>query len=96
MSAITHLVLNDVADERSRQDAKWGDQSDHSDERWLAILAEEFGEAARATLEASVANGSPEADGWRANLDAELLQVAAVAVAWVEALTRRRVRQEAR
>ena len=39
-------VLTSVAWERSRQEAKWGPQH-HTPEEWLAILAEEVGEAAR-------------------------------------------------
>lgn len=39
-------VLCDVAEERHRQDKKWGPQH-HGPAAWLAILAEEVGEAAR-------------------------------------------------
>lgn len=39
-------VVYDVIQERLRQDAKWGPQS-HTEGEWLAILAEEIGEAAR-------------------------------------------------
>ncbi len=38
-------ILVDVLDERWRQDNKWGPQH-HTELEWLAILAEEFGEAA--------------------------------------------------
>jgi len=107
-------VLEEVGDERERQDAKWGEQN-HPDGtgplvRWvtpsldatmaawvrearyrcesrtrrgvvtyLDILAEEFFEAAA------------EAD--KARLREELIQVAAVAVAWVEKLDREAVLQ---
>ncbi|KKL97669.1 hypothetical protein LCGC14_1832160 [marine sediment metagenome] len=43
-------VLQAIRDERGRQDAKWGVQR-HEANEWLAILMEELGEAARATLE---------------------------------------------
>ena len=43
----TSMILNDVRSERHRQDAKWGPQH-HTPAEWLAILAEEVGEAARA------------------------------------------------
>lgn len=66
-----------VLEERVRQDDKWGVQ-DHDDKRWLAILAEEFGESARAIL---------ERDGKA--LDEELVHVAAVAFAWLESRERR-------
>lgn len=43
---INYSVLNEVGDERFRQDKKWGVQN-HSQMVWLGILAEEFGEAAK-------------------------------------------------
>lgn len=73
-------ILEDVKRERERQDRKWGVQN-HSDEYWLAILAEEFGEVARAFLDKN-----PE------NLKEELLQVAAVAVVWLECIERHEVK----
>ena len=60
----------EIAGERKRQDGKFGVET-MSDERWLAVLVEEVGEVARAIL---------EGDG----LDEELVQVAAVCVAWRE------------
>lgn len=53
----------------------------------LAVLAEEFGEVARATLEvgALVNDGRCVTDA-REALRKELVQVAAVAMAWVEGL----------
>ena len=63
-------VYTRVADEMNRQREKWGVQR-HHDERWLTILGEEFGEASKAILE----------DG---DLDAELIQIAAVAISWLE------------
>lgn len=96
-------VLDEVAAERLAQDAKWGEQNhpdgtgaehvplsavirdqvrtrcdaEHRAGRgtWEMILAEEFWEA--------VAEVDP------AKLRAELIQVAAVTVAWVEAIDRR-------
>lgn len=94
-------VLREVLTERARQDAKWGEQNhpdgtgyaylrDRSDiarrecdsefaagnGSWRLILREEYREALAA------APDSPE-------LREELIQVAAVAVAWVEAIDRR-------
>ena len=60
--------------ERSRQDAKWGEQR-HMPLYWLAILMEEVGELAKVILE-------NDALGMRH----ELVHVAAVAVAWLECL----------
>lgn len=61
-----------VAAERARQDAKWGVQR-HDPARWHLILSEEVGEVAEAILK----GGPVEAFE-------ELVQVAAVAVAWLE------------
>lgn len=68
-------VLNDVYTERERQDVKWGDQSGNTGALWMTILGEEFGESCKAWLE-----GDSE------NLRAELVQVAAVAVAAIRSL----------
>lgn len=69
-------VLEEIQDERRRQDRKWGEQN-HEPFKWLAILTEEVGEAAQATL-------------WdnRNMIRSELIQVAAVAVAAIECLDR--------
>jgi hypothetical protein len=94
-------VLAEVAAERARQNAKWG-QQDHPDgtarpgDRFQAEMAREICQA-----------NNRDQDNWRdilteevheayAELDpvklrAELIQVAAVAVAWIEAIDRRSV-----
>ena len=69
--------------ERDQQAIKWGDRHawgqgdcsslDVDDRTKLAVLTEEVGEVARALLDGT-------------DLRAELVQVAAVAVAWLEAL----------
>ena len=43
------MVGLEIRDEVMRQQELWGDQSHHLDETWLAILAEEVGEAAACT-----------------------------------------------
>lgn len=95
----TYRVLADVDAERRRQDAKWGREQSHpsgtdamawgplrddwqrvnSDNaaHWTNILAEEVFEA--------FAEEATDTE-----LEAELIQVAAVAVAWVEDIRRRR------
>jgi hypothetical protein len=104
--AAAAAVLAEITAERARQDAKWGEQN-HPDgtggaffaERaiiaraacqdaaakgrltWRHILEEEFKEA--------TAEPSPTA------LRAELVQVAAVAVAWIESIDRRTAAQGA-
>lgn len=69
-------VLGDVAKERKRQDAKWGQQN-HDPHMWMVILGEEFGEACKEAYEGSLRK-----------LRTELIQTAAVAVAAVECLDR--------
>jgi hypothetical protein len=71
----------DICGERERQDAKWGVQN-HDPRYWLAILGEEFGEAAKAIVQH---NGARK-------LRAELVQVAAVAIAFIESLDRNELR----
>jgi hypothetical protein len=69
-----------VLAERTRQDAKWG-QRTHAWGIWLTILMEEIGEASEAMLD------TPKD---RDRVRAELVQVAAVAIAWIEAMDRAR------
>ena len=71
-------ILREVSAERDRQNAKWGgipgtDRRD--DATYAAVLGEEFGEACQAWLQRKM----PE-------LREELIQPAAVAVAWIEEL----------
>lgn len=75
-------ALREVQEERQRQDAKWGEQN-HDDYRWLAILTEEVGELAQAMLHSQF--GGEHAGTERT----ELVQVAAVAVQWLECMGRR-------
>ena len=74
--------LQDSMEERCRQAAKWGEQN-HDDLRWLGILMEEIGEASRHIIEAD----HPE----RVNgVRKELTEAAAVCLAWLECLNRRK------
>lgn len=75
----TEAVLRLVDAERRRQEAKWGVQR-HEPSDWLMILGEEFGEASKAALDSYADGGS--LDHYRE----EMVQVAAVAVAAIEAL----------
>lgn len=70
-------IFVDIIDERNRQDRKHGEGSMRrcADNLRLAIVTEEVGEVARAIIE-----GDAE------NLREELVQVAACAVAWLEAI----------
>ena len=76
-SELMEEVLDEVRAERDRQDRMWGVQ-DHHPIAWIAILGEEKGECDRSVLENDYEN-----------LEKELVQVAAVAVAAVESIRRR-------
>lgn len=76
------MPIIDVSDERLAQDARWGQQN-HSDEWWLAILGEEFGEVSQAILHDRFGG---KASGTTRK---ELVQLAAVAMAWIECIDRR-------
>jgi hypothetical protein len=68
----------EVDEERERQDAKWGGVPGvdrRNDDTFAAVLGEEFGEVCKEWLECS-----PE------KMRVELIQVAAVALSWVEEL----------
>jgi len=72
-----------------KQDVKWGEQN-HNDLKWLSILMEEVGEAAETVNEDNPAKERLYShDACEDNLEYELIQVAAVAVAWIEAIRRR-------
>lgn len=64
----------------------WGEQDCH-DLVWASMLGEEYGQVCRAANEATFSSGSTRGD--YTVLRAELEQVAAVAVAWAEAIDRR-------
>lgn len=78
-------IYHEIDVERTRQDEKFGWIGSASllpgDNDWAkyAVLGEEVGEVARALLERSFGNDTTE------HLETELIQVAAVAIAWVEA-----------
>jgi NTP pyrophosphatase (non-canonical NTP hydrolase) len=77
--ARTDGILVEVEEERADQIRKWGEQH-HSPHQWLAILTEEVGEVAKDVAEMRI----DEFDF--VNYRKELIQVAAVAVAAIEAL----------
>jgi len=82
------MIYRDIERERQRQQAIWGDQR-HSDYEWFTILGEEIGEAARAVM-APNHNANPKVTRLHEeNLRVELVQSAAVIVAWLEDLDRR-------
>lgn len=78
-------VLDDILAERVRQGAKWGPQRHLPDLVWRTILGEEAGEADEEILEALATDGRDPA-----LLGQEVVQIAAVAIAWIEAIDARR------
>jgi NTP pyrophosphatase (non-canonical NTP hydrolase) len=78
-------IFQEIAAERQRQDAKWGEQN-HSPIEWCAILGEEVGEVNKAALERhfEYATGVTDLSEYRK----ELIQVAAVAVSMIQCLDR--------
>ena len=78
-------VLQEVANERERQNARWGEQN-HKFEKWVAILGEEFGELCQAVCQTVI--GSDEGKDGTDSIRQEAIHVAAVAVALVECLDR--------
>ena len=93
-------ILPEIAAERARQDAKWGEQN-HPDGTWMLgdlgranrARRECYNAAKRGTLtyrhilDEEVQEAFAEYDP--ATLRAKLVQVAAVAVAWIECIDRR-------
>lgn len=75
-ASLTDGAILSVRSERKRQDEKWGPSMERPSPS-LAVLMEEVGEVANALLEND-----------EDNLRVELVQVAAVALAMVEAIDR--------
>ena len=74
-------VLSEVRAERDAQDKRWG--WTNRDVAWhMTVLTEEVGEFAQALHDGKFAGDTD----WRAKARAEAIQVAAVAVAFVEGL----------
>lgn len=90
-------ILNEIAAERKRQDAKWGEQNWNPVE-WVAILGEEFGEVSKEALEyyfnkkmGTVPDQPKDVQFQQERLQdyrKELIQVAAVALAMIQSLER--------
>lgn len=79
----TDNVCVEVAEERTRQDERWGEQN-HELPVWSCILTEEVGEVAQAILKMRPNDGAEGVGRVRR----ELVQVAAVAVAAIECIDR--------
>lgn len=79
--------------ERVKQDGKWKEQN-HEDSKWLAILVEEVGEVAKMVNELYPAFGDVsmvKTYHLHEDLKEELVQTAAVCVAWLEYLERKQL-----
>lgn len=95
----THVALA-VHRERIAQDERFGPARERrlAAGTWLAVLMEEVGEAANAMLEKHGAGAGEVcmASALHYELEAELVQVAAVALAWLEAIDGMRAELEER
>lgn len=80
-------VFGLIEDERNRQDAKWGEQN-HTQQGWIGILGEEYGEYCQAVNETYLDNATKKHEGGYENILRELTHVAAVAVGAMECLMR--------
>ncbi len=89
----TANVLDEIEAERIRQDAKWGTQN-HGLPVWTMILAEEVGEAAREANDYYFSKDPSVSAEKGRNYRAELVQVAAVAVAMIESYDRNEAKGE--
>jgi NTP pyrophosphatase (non-canonical NTP hydrolase) len=83
---LSNLTLSAIQAEATGAHAQHGDNSmlgpSHTDDRRLAILTEEVGEVARELNDAEIGGRPIDRD----KLVKELIQVAAMAATWVEAL----------
>lgn len=77
-------ILEEIINERYRQDGTWHEQN-HTPMEWLPILMEEVGEASKAALEAYF---SDYYTGTLSDYREECVHVAAVAMAMVECFDR--------
>jgi NTP pyrophosphatase (non-canonical NTP hydrolase) len=62
---------------------------DWDDPKWLTVLVEEVGEVARCLNEMRPGHGGPE--GTVEHLEKELVQTAAMTIAWIDAIRERNV-----
>jgi len=78
-----------IIEEREKQDRKWGQQN-HDPVYWSGILMEELGEVAKEAIEIEpfAERGQRSKDESLARLRKEVIQLAAVAVAFIEYIDR--------
>jgi hypothetical protein len=92
LRSIGDRVLKDILDECIRQYEKWGEQN-HPPCEWIAILGEEFGEAARQALNVRFTPDDANAAVGLKDLRCELIQCAAVAASAVACIDRKMGRE---
>lgn len=81
-------ALLDIVKEFSRQEQKWGVQ-DHTPPHWIAIMTEELGEAAKASVNACLGgDDSRTKEEWLADYRTELVQLGALAVQAIACIDR--------
>lgn len=91
IQTIQDEVIGAVIAERKRQDVKWG-ESNHYPQYWTGIIGEECGKLCQAVNETVFDNGAEaRTKGGYENMRKEAIHVAAVAVAFVECLERKRL-----
>lgn len=81
-------AIQSIQAERRKQDEKWGDQSGNHPFEWMSILGEEYGELCEAVNETYFGNAAHPERGGAEKIRGEAVQVAAVAVALIEAIDR--------
>lgn len=87
-------ILNEVKEERKQQHRRWGEQN-HAPAPYSVILNEEVCEVNQLVCDYTFTDGGTKDKAWLArNLREELVQVAAVAVQWIEALDRNELDNE--
>ena len=88
---VQHNAICDIRTERERQDKKWGEQN-HLPQFWTGILGEEYGELCEAVNETVFTTAYPDAArrerGGYENMRKEAIQIAAVALGFIECLER--------
>lgn len=84
-------IEKQIEAERERQDKKFGDQSNNTLSQWMTILGEEFGEACQEVIEIEFSKKT-NYEAYK-RLETEMVQVAALSVAILEQLKKRRTCQ---
>lgn len=87
----SYKAMTDIINERARQDERWGEQN-HYPQFWMGILGEEYGELCEAVNETVFDNDTDK--GGYENMRKEAVQVAAVALAFIECLDRNKEKWE--